>query len=469
MLCCCCILKLYIFDLMFKNNIRLLIFGCAFIVCIFCLIQYLLISKTYRLEKEKYITDIRQSIAEHLRGQVENLHIKAVSSVFNIITQQTAFKKDILAAIRTQIENDNKRLQSPLRQAIDKVPGLNDAHYSLTYPQIILWQGNKADTLVSERKDLPVEVAGNHIPEQNRLVISTGLQSSSINRVGVDGKSRSYTLEISIAQSVDISNWQTQAFKRLSLYYLSAVGLIILIVLVLYGIIASLLKQKKIADVKTDFANNITHELKTPLSTAGIIIKTLSIIDPIKDTEMFQQQLLSLEKQHGKITRIVDWVLDSAMTSTLPVIVEDIHILSLLHDIKCNQVVHAGQLSINCKDDERILSDKRLLTSIIGNLLDNAIKYSEEGKAILIKYYQVNETCIFEVEDQGTTIPTSFRSYLFDKFYRIPEMDKHSKAGLGLGLYLSKKNAAALGGRISYHPPAHGGNCFQLAIPKYEA
>jgi two-component system phosphate regulon sensor histidine kinase PhoR len=454
---------------MFRNNIKLLVVGCVLIVCIFCLLQYLLILKTYRLEKEKYIAEVRQSVAEHLRGQVENLHIKAVSSVINIVTKQTSFKENISAAIRAQIEKDNKWLQSPLRQAINKAPGLNDAHYSLTYPQIILWQGNKADTLVSERRDQQVEVAGDHIPEQSRLVISTGLQSSNINKIDVDGKSRSYTLEISIAQSVDISGWQSQAFKRLALYYLSAAGLIILIVLVLYGIIASLLKQKKIADIKTDFANNITHELKTPLSTAGIIIKTLGIIDPVKDTEMFQQQLFSLEKQHSKITRTVDWVLESAMTSTLPVFIEDIHILSLLHDIKCNQVAHAPQVSINCNADERILSDKKLLTSIIGNLLDNAIKYSKAGTAIRINYYQIDKAYIFEVEDQGTTIPPSYRSYLFDKFYRVPEMDKHSKAGLGLGLYLSKKNAAALGGRMSFHPPTHGGNCFQLAIPKYEA
>lgn len=457
------------FDLMLKNNIKLLIAGCGLIVGVFCLLQYLLIKKTYQLEKEKYVGELRQSIIQNLREPVENLHGKAVASVIDVVKHNDVLRKDLFTAISTQISRDNKGLRTALWQAIRKVPELSQVDYNLSYPQILLWQGNKADTLVSERANPLLEVVGNHIPKQSRLMISSGVQSTTFNATGANGKVTEYILEISIRQYVNIAAWQSQALKRLAVYYFSCAVLVILIVLVLYGIVAALIRQKKIADLKTDFANNITHELKTPLSTAGIIIKTLGIIDASKDKKLFQEQLLSLEKQHSKITRTVDWVLDSAMANPSAAIAEEINVRGWLNDLIRNQAAPGHQLQIECNTDERIKSDQTLLTGIIGNLLDNAIKHNKPGTTITIRFYINKTSYIFEVDDNGPTILQKHRPFLFDKFYRIPEgNNKHSVKGLGLGLYLCRRNAVALGGNLTYQAQNNGGNRFQLTIPKYE-
>ncbi|GAB2698544.1 HAMP domain-containing sensor histidine kinase [Mucilaginibacter koreensis] len=437
------------------------------IVGLFCVLQYLLIIKTYRLEKGKYVSEIREAIVEHLREPIENVHSRAVTSIIEVVKDRPALSKNILAAIRTQIAKDNQAQRLALSSAIRKVPELNHVHYNLSYFRILLWQGNNADTLLSD-KELPVEVAGEHILPQKRLLISNGAQSTTFDLVKANGQSITCTLEVSIRQYADLADWRSQALKRLTATFLLGAGLVILIVLVLYGIIAALLRQKKIADMKTDFAHNITHELKTPLSTAGIIIKTLGIIDAAKDKEAFHQQLLSLEKQHSKIAKTVDQVLESAMTGPLHVNTGSVDVRAWLNDLVDNQPVAMHQLQIECNGDQLIFTDETLLASIIGNLLDNAIKYSQPGTAIIIRFYTTGKTCIVEVEDEGETIPQQYRSYLFDKFYRIPEKeDNHTVKGLGLGLYLSQKNAAALGGQLKYQPTLEG-NCFQLILPGNE-
>lgn len=453
---------------MFKNNIRLLIAGCGLIVGVFGVLQYFLIMETYQLEKEKYVSELRQAIALNLREQVENIHATAVASVINVIKHTPGQRIDLYSVISTQIERDNKRLRTLLLEAIGRVPKLNGVNYNLSYPRILLRHGNQADTLVSVSTSPLLVIAGSHITEPNRLMISNGVQSTTFKSKGADGNLTEFTVEISIAQNVDIDAWRSQALKRLAAVYLSCAGLIVLIVLVLYGIVAALLKQKKVAELKTDFANNITHELKTPLSTAGIIIKTLSLLDAAKDKQLFQDQLFSLEKQHQKITRTVDFVLESAMANTPPVMAEEFNVKGWLLDLIKNRAAHFHQLLIECDPDERINSDQVLLTGIIGNLLDNAIKYSNSGKTITIRYYTNKNNDIFEVEDNGLTILGKYRPYLFDKFYRIPEdNNKHSVKGLGLGLYLCQRNASALGGHLSYLMPHNGGNCFQLNLPKH--
>ncbi|AMR31305.1 hypothetical protein A0256_07640 [Mucilaginibacter sp. PAMC 26640] len=455
---------------MFKNNIRLLIAGCGLIVGVFGVLQYFLIMKTYQLEKEKYVSELRQAIAQNLREEVEKIHATAVASVIDVTKHNPAVSKDLSKTISTQIARDNKMLRTLLLEAIGRVPELNGVNYNLSYPRILLRNGNKADTLVSASTHPLLVIAGSQIKEPNRLSISNGVQSTTFKSKNAKGKLTEFTVEISIAQNVNIDAWRSQALKRLAAVYLSCAGLIILIVLVLYGIVVALLKQKKVAELKTDFANNITHELKTPLSTAGIIIKTLSILDAAKDKQLFQEQLLSLEKQHQKITRTVDFVLESAMVNTPPVMAEEFNVKGWLLDLINNRAAPLHQLLIECDPDERINNNQVLLTGILGNLLDNAIKYSDLGGTITIRYYTNNDDYIFEVEDNGLTIPQKYRPYLFDKFYRIPEdNNKHSVKGLGLGLYLCRRNASALGGHLSYLIPHKVGNCFQLNLPKHEA
>jgi two-component system phosphate regulon sensor histidine kinase PhoR len=452
---------------MFKNKIKLLVAGCVIIVGLFCMLQILLITKTYRLEKEKYVSELRQVIVEHIRAAVEDLHSNAVASIIHVVRRHPDLLKSDLAAIRLQIARDNIAQRLALSSAIGKIPKLNSVHYNLSYLRILLFRGNTVDTLLLENQP-QVVVAGEHIAKNRQLLISNGVQSTTFNYAKAGSKDSTCTLEIRIGQYADIADWQSQVLERLSATFLLGAGLIILIVFLLYSIVAALLRQKKIADMKTDFANNITHELKTPLSTAGIIIKTLGLPDVAENKELFYKQLSSLERQHEKITKTVDWVLESAMTGSLHISAVKINVWSWLNDLMVNLPTYTHELQVECDSNQRMMCDETSLASILRNLLDNAIKYSKQGTPIVIRFYTLNSAFVFEVEDKGDPISRQYRPYLFDKFYRIPEKkDKHSVKGLGLGLYLSRKNAVALGGELK-HQPTPGGNCFQLILPNDE-
>jgi two-component system phosphate regulon sensor histidine kinase PhoR len=452
---------------MFKNKIRLLVAGCVIIVGLFCMLQFLLIMKTYRLEKEKYVSELRQVIIEQLGASVEDLHSNAVASLIYIVRNHPGLSKNDLAAIRLQIASDNIGQRLALSSAIRKVPQLNSTHYNLSYLRILLFRSNGIDTLLSENQPHLV-VAGEYIAQKSQLLISNGVQSTTFDYGKADSKDSTCRLEIRIGQYVDIADWQSQVLKRMSTTFFLGAGLIILIVFLLYGIVATLIRQKKIADMKTDFANNITHELKTPLTTAGIIIKTLGILEVAENKELFHKQLSSLERQHDKITKTVDWVLESAMTDPLPISVVKINVWSWLNDLVVNLNAYPHELQIEGDKDKQITSDEMTLASILRNLLDNAIKYSKRRTTIVIRFYTYEGAFVLEVENKGDTISRQYRPYLFDKFYRIPEKkDTHFVKGLGLGLYLSRKNAVALGGELKYHPIPEG-NCFQLIIPNDE-
>jgi len=447
----------------------LLITGCVLIVVTFGILQLLLIMKTYKLEKASYIAELRHAIVDHLRVPVETLHSSAVDAVIKVVKSDQEEQQDIGEVIRAQLYRDQLKLRSEFSKTLRKVPELSQGNYLLSYPCIVLRHHNKVDTLVSSKKQALLEIAGMHIPEKNRLLISDGTQITSFDKIAADGQASKYTLEISIAQYTDSAAWQSQVSRRMAASFLSAAFLVILIVLVLFSILAALLRQKKIADIKTDFSNNITHELKTPISTAGIILKTLLIIDPVEDKVLFKEQLSALQKQHDKITRTVDWVLESAMTIPAPFLAEEIHVSEWLNELIGSRPDAEHRLSVECNPDDRINSNQTLLSGILGNLLDNAVKYSGAGTKIIARFYVDNQVNVFEVEDEGTAIPIKCRPHLFDKFYRIPEQEYlHSVKGLGLGLYLSQRNATALGGQLRYMESADGGNCFQLTIRKNE-
>jgi signal transduction histidine kinase len=231
--------------------------------------------------------------------------------------------------------------------------------------------------------------------------------------------------------------------------------------------IKALIKQKKVSDIKTDFINNITHELKTPLSTLSISTKILERKE-IRDNEQnFDNLVATISRQNNRLQQLIDQVMTSALgVNELELKKEKIEVNAFLNAIIADFKLANNNTNIIChfKTNETVLSlDKFHLTTAILNVLENAVKYG--CNTIIIETVLANNLFNITIQDNGIGIPKNKHSLLFDKFYRVEQGNLHNTKGLGLGLYYVDQIIKAHQGKISVTGDLGKGTVFNLSIP----
>ncbi|MGY0035172.1 sensor histidine kinase [Pedobacter sp. NJ-S-72] len=160
------------------------------------------------------------------------------------------------------------------------------------------------------------------------------------------------------------------------------------------------------------------------------------LVDHGKLTELFDM----IERQHAKIQRTVDSVLESSMYAEITPELEVHNIKEYLINYSKNLDFVSDRLEVNIEEKVcSVLLNPGLIEKALNNLIDNAVKYTEIGTEIRLKSYLEGRSYCIDITDIGSGIDPQYIRYIFDKFYRIPEKDKHTIKGLGLGLYLSKQ------------------------------
>ncbi|MEZ7999019.1 MAG: HAMP domain-containing sensor histidine kinase [Flavobacteriales bacterium] len=247
--------------------------------------------------------------------------------------------------------------------------------------------------------------------------------------------------------------------------------IILLVVLFFAYSIMAILKQKRLSEIKTDFINNMTHELKTPIST--ISISTRALLN-VSDMESVEKYARIIKTENERLQNQVERVLDIATLSpnTLNLDKKHIYIHKLLEEIteslelKLAEV--GGKLYFNFQAQSDIVySDKLHLTNIFTNLIDNAIKYCEQSPEIKIHTSQLKNKIIILIEDNGIGIDKKHYSMIFEKFFRVPSGDKHDVKGFGLGLFYVKSVLEALDGSIKLIKSDSTGSTFKIELQHY--
>ncbi|MGY0035171.1 histidine kinase dimerization/phospho-acceptor domain-containing protein [Pedobacter sp. NJ-S-72] len=156
---------------------------------------------------------------------------------------------------------------------------MKNLQYNEQYDEILISLNGHRDTLLSAL-DKPFVYIGSSIrtiPRVSKLPLDNYSSVTTKQTRDSDGNGLTTDLQLTVKRSqyIDVSNWEYEIFKRMAGILILATALIITVILLFYLIFRALIKQKKIADMKADFANNITHELKTPLSSMSLILKTL--------------------------------------------------------------------------------------------------------------------------------------------------------------------------------------------------
>ncbi len=254
-------------------------------------------------------------------------------------------------------------------------------------------------------------------------------------------------------------------------YYLFA---IILFVLVFFGFsISVIFKQKKLSEIKNDFINNMTHELKTPIATIGISSETLMNLNPENAQDKLTRYASIIYKENKRLESQVERVLNVANLDkneiNLNPTVFDIHeiIEEAKENFEFNQLEeNDGEIKIDLSAEESVLNaDIVHITNIINNLLDNAIKYCDKTPNILISTQNIKGRIILSFKDNGKGISRENLKYIFDKFYRVPTGNLHDVKGFGLGLFYVKTIIEELNGTIQVKSVLGKGSEFIVTLP----
>lgn len=235
---------------------------------------------------------------------------------------------------------------------------------------------------------------------------------------------------------------------------------------------AVILKQKKISEIKTDFINNMTHELKTPISTIGLSSETLLREDFSKDTERLKQYASIIYKENKRLENQVERVLNIAQLYKDEVALkkEDVDIHEIIEEatdsFKFGQLPDGGSIVLQLNAKDFILRVDRVhVTNVIFNLLDNALKYSKEIPDIKVSSFNENGGLKLIFEDKGVGIKKENIKHIFEKFYRVSTGNVHDVKGFGLGLFYVKLVVENHNGMINVKSQINEGTTFTVWLP----
>ena len=234
-----------------------------------------------------------------------------------------------------------------------------------------------------------------------------------------------------------------------------------------------ILKQKKLSDIKTDFINNMTHELKTPISTIRLSSETLLSEYENMDSEKLLRYSSIIYKENKRLEQQVERVLNVAKLDKGEVkfvnTVFNIHeiIEEAKDNLEYNQLEDLnGKITLELNAyNNLVFGDEVHVTNVIYNLLDNAIKYCAKSPNILISSQNIKNKLQLTVADNGKGISKDNQKYLFDKFYRVPTGNLHDVKGFGLGLFYVKSILEKMNGEVSVKSVLGNGSSFTITLP----
>lgn len=253
-------------------------------------------------------------------------------------------------------------------------------------------------------------------------------------------------------------------------------SLIILIILAFsfWFLIRTILRQKTLEEIKSDFTNNITHELKTPIAVAYAANDALLNFNQAEEKAKRDKYLRICQEQLQRLSGLVEQILSMSMErrKTFRLNPEELTIREILdtlieqHRLKATKPVH---FSIKIEPENlTAFADRAHFSNIISNLIDNAIKYSQDEAKVNI---QCTNNSIgqdtwteISVSDCGIGIASDKLQHIFDKFYRVPTGNLHNVRGYGLGLFYVKTMIEKLGGYIKVKSEPGKGSSFVICL-----
>ncbi len=274
--------------------------------------------------------------------------------------------------------------------------------------------------------------------------------------------------------AVALVNYRLFLLGQMLPEYVFSLFLFSVIAMAFLGIYRSMKKQHELTILKNDLISNISHELKTPITTVGVAIEALNRFDAIRHPEKTREYLDIAKQELDRLSLLVEKVLKTSLfeRGDQEITMQEVDFKALVES-----VLSAMKLLFD-RMDARVdfqttgshfymMGDTSHLSSVVYNLLDNAIKYAKPDTPpdIKVQLENLDGQLIFSVTDRGIGIPHAYRDQVFAQFFRVPRGDLHPVKGYGLGLSYVAGVVRQHKGKISVAGDEENGTCFTVAFP----
>lgn len=256
-----------------------------------------------------------------------------------------------------------------------------------------------------------------------------------------------------------------------SIIFISLI-LILIIMMVFIYVIRVIVWQRRLSEMKNDFINNMTHEIKTPISTISLACEALGE-ETVKNNELLAENYLNvINDENKRLGGIAEKILQAATIETgdfkLKKDKVDVHqiIDHVINTIGIHVEVKDGRIIKNYNATKPVIqADRMHFTSVISNLIDNANKYSPRKPEINISTESSEGGVIITIQDKGIGISKENQKKIFDKLYRVPTGNIHNVKGFGLGLSYVKTIVERHGGKVTIESELKKGSKFSVHLP----
>lgn len=269
---------------------------------------------------------------------------------------------------------------------------------------------------------------------------------------------------------LDFPNTKSYLFKQMTGTLIAALLLVLMVVFAFYFAVQTIFNQKKVSEIKNDFISNMTHELKTPISTISLACEAIEDPDIKNSPESISGFIEMISAENKRLGTLVEKVLQTSLLEkgklNLQKTDQEIHEL-VKNSVKSFQIQfkqRGGELEISRLDEVICGVDKLHFSNVLFNLMDNALKYTKSTPYSKIELIKLNNGFSFSITDNGIGIKKEEQKRIFDKLYRVSTGDVHNVKGFGLGLDYVKNIIEKHSGEIQIKSEINKGSTFKIII-----
>jgi two-component system, OmpR family, phosphate regulon sensor histidine kinase PhoR len=439
---------------------RILIGFSVLALVVLITVQYVFITETYRTKKEQFDSRfgnlVKEGISEFNRldynfdfdSVLFLLDEKALEFIYASPDTLHQSPGEVFQEILNQYRAPEYFLRDYIHQA-----GLDpEFTYHLQIDELFLGDIGLRQLVYPNGRPLPrapadALLAGEFNQERNFFSLSYGIYIDFVNR----------------SQMILREMWLILVLDLLTL---------ILVFTVFILTLRNMLQQKRLSELKSDFINNMTHELKTPLSTISVASSSLVNRRIIGNPSRVEELSAMIKHQNRHLSELIDRILDINIWEKDQVKLKPNHLMlenwarQLVKEFTVEQNHGAAEINLDIQlKQDKYLMDEVHMATVLNNLLANAVRYGNHPCRIDLQIMEQEQCLQFLISDNGPGIRKEDLKHLFEKFYRGTEAKQRVVRGLGLGLYYVKQIVEAHGGSIAVQSRPGEGTSFLIKLP----
>lgn len=458
-----------------KSKITVLIIASVAGLFALSTIQGYLINNTYELRKDAFMEETIEAVTvidNHLT-RIDSMRSEWRDTMLEIVAghkQGYVTRDSILYYFQLKTDSLNEEFIEAAKEELKNVGFSPSLKFQKKVRSIVILHSYGNDTLYSSKKNQEEYILGEVFTDKGYNVSSSTSYSEYSFDNELDGRKMRDMVQVNFGTEtlLSIEGWEREVLGEMKGLLATSIAIFLFVFGVLFYSIKNLITQKKIAEVKTNFINNISHEFKTPLATLTLATGMLKERTGKEQPDLETVEII--DRQNRRLQKLLDQVLDNSLSHNEIELqkkeVEAEHFLtSLLNDFVLSTQGKDVQLRKDLKVGNRKVGiDAFYLTTALLNILENAVKHNNEHVEIDF-FASIDENLLITIKDNGIGISSNDQKNLFEKFFRAGNKEIHEVKGLGLGLFYANQIMKAHGGSISVKSRVGQGTTFTIEVP----